>query len=388
MSFPTWPPDLNTTTKSVFKDTIIDGNMDISGTFYNRVGNIIIGDSTNPDFDPSSNGITLNTTRIVLGKDSSATGDNSIAIGNSATTSTNDDAVAIGNGASAVGFASALGQGSNASGGGSLSCGVSANSSGLRATAIGRNTIASGQSSVAMCDGANVSGDYATAVGNASTASANNATALGRLTIASGVSSTAVGLSANASGQNSIALGWASVANASGAIAIGNTSTNGFSNRCAIKVNNNQFVLSNYVNGTLSTVGAIVTSSSDRRLKRDITYYDEPSIEKIMKLKPAYYHWKHDNGRDEDLQLGFIAQDVETIIPEAVDGKKYEYEILKDIDRNPILDASGNLQFTDQVRHRGFSDRPVIAVLVKAVQEQQQQIEALKTEMEDLKKLA
>ena len=105
-----------------------------------------------------------------------------------------------------------------------------------------------------------------------------------------------------------------------------------------------------------------------------------------MKLKPAYYNWIDDKSKRKE--LGFIAQDVETIIPEAVDGKKYEYEWKTDDEGEAILDASGNLQFTDQVRHRGFSDRPLIAVLVKAVQEQQQQIEALKTEMEDLKKLA
>ena len=106
-----------------------------------------------------------------------------------------------------------------------------------------------------------------------------------------------------------------------------------------------------------------------------------------MKLKPAYFTWKDDKSKNPHINLGFIAQEVENIIPEAVDGKKYEYEWKKDEDGEPVLDASGNLQFTDTPRYRGFSDRPLIAVLVKAVQEQQQQIEALKTEMADLKKV-
>ena len=96
MSFPTWPPDINNITDSVFKNTILDGQVDISGTFYNRTGNVIIGDSSNPDFDPSSNGITLNTTRICLGKDSSVTGDNGVAIGNSATTGLQENSISIG----------------------------------------------------------------------------------------------------------------------------------------------------------------------------------------------------------------------------------------------------------------------------------------------------
>ena len=79
MSFPTWKT--NTGNPFIFPNSILDGQVDVSGTFYNRTGNVIIGDSANPDFDPSSNGITLNTTRICLGKDSSVTGDNGVAIG-------------------------------------------------------------------------------------------------------------------------------------------------------------------------------------------------------------------------------------------------------------------------------------------------------------------
>jgi len=97
-----------------------------------------------------------------------------------------------------------------------------------------------------------------------------------------------------------------------------------------------------------------------------------------MKLKPSYYNWIE--GTDKRKELGFIAQDVEDIIPEAVDGKKYEYEWEKDKEGKPILDASGNLQFTDTPRYRGLLDRPIIAVLVKAVQELKMEIEALKNQ--------
>jgi hypothetical protein len=132
--------------------------------------------------------------------------------------------------------------------------------------------------------------------------------------------------------------------------------------------------------GNVSTIGTSgqLSVSSDRRLKENIETYDEPSIDKIMKLKPSYYNWIE--GTDKRKELGFIAQDVEDIIPEAVDGKKYEYEWEKDKEGKPILDASGNLQFTDTPRYRGLLDRPIIAVLVKAVQELKMEIEALKNQ--------
>jgi hypothetical protein len=174
--------------------------------------------------------------------------------------------------------------------------------------------------------------------------------------------------------------------NNEGRIYLGN-STNTMS--AHIRSANGETYITGYTTaGNVSTIGTSgqLSVSSDRRLKENIITYDEPSIEKIMKIKSSYYNWISDKSKKKE--LGFIAQEVEDIIPEAVDGKKYEYEWEKDEDGEPILDASGNLQFTDIPRYRGFSDRPLIAVLVKAVQEQQEQIEALKTEMEDLKKLA
>ena len=304
--------------------------------------------------------------KIHLGTNSISSGINSIAIGNSATTSTFDNAVAIGDGASATERSICIGQNTI--------------STGVDSVVIG-TTATSGASTGAVCIGnvADATGDGGISIGESSIASANFSTCVGKGGEATAENACAFGRQAEASGIGSIALGFSSLANSTGGICIGNVSTSGITNRCAIAVADDQLVLSGYSNGTMNiTTGNRVITSSDRRLKRDITYYDEPSIEKIMKLKPAYYYLKDDNGRDEDIYLGFIAQDVETVIPEAVDGKKYEYKWLRDKDRNPILDASGNLQFTDEVRHRGFSDRPLIAVLVKAFQEQQEQINQLK----------
>ena len=129
--------------------------------------------------------------------------------------------------------------------------------------------------------------------------------------------------------------------------------------------------------GDVITTGSVgqLTISSDIRLKKNIVEYNEPSMEKIMKLKPSYYEWISEKSSGQT-ELGFIAQDVETVIPEAVDGKKYEYEWKRDEYGEPILDANGDLQFSDVPRYRGFKTRPVVCVMVKAMQEQQAHIQA------------
>ena len=121
-------------------------------------------------------------------------------------------------------------------------------------------------------------------------------------------------------------------------------------------------------NGTVVTTGGTGTLgiSSDRRLKTNIQYVEDNATSALMALKPARYTWASD---PSNVQMGFIAQDVETVIPEAVDGKKYEYEWKVDEDKNPVLDSNGQLIMTDKPRYRGFSDRPLIAMLVKAFQE-------------------
>jgi hypothetical protein len=121
-------------------------------------------------------------------------------------------------------------------------------------------------------------------------------------------------------------------------------------------------------NGTVTTTGSsgLLAISSDRRIKTNIQYITDDATSKIMALKPCRFELIAD---PSNTQLGFVAQDVETIIPEAVDGKKYEYEWQRDERGNTVLDSNGQLIMTDKPRYRGFSDRPLIAMLVKAVQE-------------------
>jgi hypothetical protein len=129
-----------------------------------------------------------------------------------------------------------------------------------------------------------------------------------------------------------------------------------------IKLKNTGVVqFTGYVLGTLSTDASGNISASDGRLKT-ITNKLDSGLDKVLKLNPVYYKWNKDSGfNTEFTELGFIAQDVKKVIPEAVPNEETETNRLN------------------------YSDRAIIATLVKAMQEQQEQIEELKKEVERLK---
>ena len=86
-----------------------------------------------------------------------------------------------------------------------------------------------------------------------------------------------------------------------------------------------------------------------------------------MQLHPVLYHWNEKGqkitGFTPDVeQAGFIAQNVKKAIP----------------------DASGT-EIDGGVEYLTVRDRPIIAALVNAVQEQQKQIEELKKEIGKLR---
>jgi len=101
------------------------------------------------------------------------------------------------------------------------------------------------------------------------------------------------------------------------------------------------------------------TAVSDRNKKKDF----EPSslgLAATLALKPTLFRMVTDDD-SAPLQLGFIAQDVEPIIPQA------------------YVEQDG-----PDGKFIGLQDRPIIAVLVKAIQEQQAIITALTARVEAL----
>ncbi|WP_296150420.1 tail fiber domain-containing protein [uncultured Flavobacterium sp.] len=93
------------------------------------------------------------------------------------------------------------------------------------------------------------------------------------------------------------------------------------------------------------------TITSDGRLKTNIKNVGY-GLADVMKMRPVTYNWKTDP--DHNHMVGFIAQEMEKIIPEAVEAPKSEND------------------------HYGVRYEELIPVLTKAIQEQQAQIDALK----------
>ena len=103
----------------------------------------------------------------------------------------------------------------------------------------------------------------------------------------------------------------------------------------------------------VSHAGVWTNASSDRRAKKDIE--DVPyGLEQVLALQPRRFKWK--NG--DEYVLGFIAQEVEPILPEVV------------------------VQKSDGMYTMHHSD--IISVLTKAIQEQQQIIDELRARIEAL----
>ena len=119
-----------------------------------------------------------------------------------------------------------------------------------------------------------------------------------------------------------------------------------------------------------------VTTSSDRRLKRDIVALPEnDGLASIMKMRPVRFHWKDtQQDKDEGEQIGLIAQDVEEVYPAS--GIIYKGGTVT------LNLGDGKKETIDQVRGMNY-DRLVVP-LIKAVQEEQAQIESLKAANDNL----
>ena len=101
-------------------------------------------------------------------------------------------------------------------------------------------------------------------------------------------------------------------------------------------------------------------STSDRRHKTNIQNLNY-GLDEVMQLKPVSYTWKkHPNSTPK---IGFIAQDLQEVLPEVV--------VTKDTSLTPIDSNSENSSDTMAVFYS-----EIIPVLTKAIQEQQKTIES------------
>ena len=70
-------------------------------------------------------------------------------------------------------------------------------------------------------------------------------------------------------------------------------------------------------NGNITAFGSTFMNVSDERLKRDVHTISE-SIDRVLELRPTEFVWKDNNKQD----VGFIAQEVEELLPEVVETSK------------------------------------------------------------------
>jgi hypothetical protein len=115
--------------------------------------------------------------------------------------------------------------------------------------------------------------------------------------------------------------------------------------------------------GNLYAQNTSITSLSDARLKENVRDL-ETGLSEVMALKPRRFDWKEGQGQDKKDVAGFIAQEVEPILPEMV--------------------STGLNEDENGEKYKTLAPAMLIPTLVKAIQEQQAIINDLKARIETL----
>ncbi len=111
--------------------------------------------------------------------------------------------------------------------------------------------------------------------------------------------------------------------------------------------------------GTVSSSSGVLSASSDQNMKVADGEV-ESALDKVNALKPRYFYWKDADGNanlEQGRQLGFYAQEVHSVIPEA--------------SPEPVKEHDG----------WGIYDRALVATLTAAIQELKAEVDALKAQI-------
>ena len=146
-----------------------------------------------------------------------------------------------------------------------------------------------------------------------------------------------------------------------------------------------QFINANGVVGSISTSGSSTSfnTSSDYRLKENVKPI-ENALFKLQKLKPCTFNFIAD--AEEEI-IGFLAHEVQEVIPQAVNGEKDAVKI-EQIEVSPAeLDEEGNV-ITEAVIeeqevpvYQGIDHSKLVPLLVAAIQELKTEIDSLKNQI-------
>ena len=101
----------------------------------------------------------------------------------------------------------------------------------------------------------------------------------------------------------------------------------------------------------------VYLTSSDYRVKENVDYTWDATT-RLKQLKPARFNFTNDAGNTVD---GFLAHEVSSIVPEAIEGTKDE------------VDSDGN------PKYQGIDQSKLVPLLVKTIQELEARITALES---------
>jgi len=124
------------------------------------------------------------------------------------------------------------------------------------------------------------------------------------------------------------------------------------------------------INGN-GVISGDLNDTSDVALKKDIVSLNaSDSLTAIKALRPVSFKWK----LDDEKRSGFIAQEVETHLPNDVIGEDWRAEV-KGEEGDPSTRDEGS-------KGKALNSTGILAHAVKVIQEQQKEIEDLKTRLE------
>ena len=347
---------------------------------------------------------------FATGKNTRAIGDGSTAMGE-VTEASGPGCTAMGRNTHASNYISTtMGHFTVASGYISTAMGYNTDATGDYSTAMGLGTKASGVRSTAMGSFTTASGVHSTAIGSNTTASGVRSTAMGTYTTASAYGSLSIGqyndsiISSNKTNWVAtdpvfiIGNGLTDIArsNALTILKNGKTGINTAAPLAGLHIKgiaptfdshlrlesagsntdymnmsydgstkfrnfgvNDEFQFRNaastincriFDNGNM-TIAGLLTQSSDERLKENIVRIPN-ALNKVMQLNGYQYNWKPELHKDSKQQIGLLAQNVETILPQLV-----------------ATDAEGM---------KSIAYQNIVPVLIEAIKELKKEIDELK----------
>jgi len=131
------------------------------------------------------------------------------------------------------------------------------------------------------------------------------------------------------------------------------------------------------MSGALNVLGDITGLASDKRLKKNVKIISNP-LDKLNVLSGFTYDWSLDKCSEagfkpkDEKQIGVFAQDVQSVIPEAVKLAPFD------------TDSEGNSKSGDN--YLTVQYEKIVPLLIESIKEQQKQINELRNEVELLKK--